>query len=127
MQTHDPMAIARSFGTYDFAEVAAFNESAIMVARPPDLDASDWEIHRDTDELLMVLAGSVKVEILGDNDQHVVSLTAGQFTVVPRGRWHRHVDLRDLVELFYMPGSNEESTAADPRLGESPDPTGKLS
>lgn len=125
MEPHDPLAIARGFASSDYAPVATFNDSAFFVARPPDLGASDWERHADTDELLLVLAGSVTVEILTEADRRFVPLTAGQFTVVPRGHWHRHVDLRGLVELFYMPGSCEESTAEDPRFdGRRSEPVG---
>jgi mannose-6-phosphate isomerase-like protein (cupin superfamily) len=67
-----------------------------------DLDASDWERDPDTDELLMVLDGSVTVEVLTDSDSRLVPLTAGQFTIVPRGLWHRHTMARDVIELFYM-------------------------
>jgi mannose-6-phosphate isomerase-like protein (cupin superfamily) len=68
----------------------------------------------------MVLQGSVTVEILTDSDNHLVPLTVGQFTIVPKGHWHRHRTPRDLIELFYMPGSSEESTADDPRLAPNP-------
>src|SRR3990170_2585574 len=80
------------------------------------LEQSDWELHPDTDELLMVLGGSVTVEILTDTDRHAVPLTAGTFVVVPKGHWHRHTDVRDVVEMFFTPGSTLETSADDPRL-----------
>jgi mannose-6-phosphate isomerase-like protein (cupin superfamily) len=79
-------------------------------------DQSDWELHPDTDELLMVLEGSVTVEILTAPDRHRLPLTAGQFTVVPKGHWHRHTDAHDVIEMFYTPGSTLESSADDPRV-----------
>jgi hypothetical protein len=45
----------------------------------------------------------------------LVVLTAGLFTVVPRGHWHRHRDVRDLVELYFTPGTSLASDAHDPR------------
>ncbi|BDH57058.1 cupin domain-containing protein [Tsukamurella sp. PLM1] len=80
------------------------------------LDTSDWELHPDTDELLMVLAGSVTVEILTAHDSTLVPLTAGQFAVVPKGHWHRHTLVHDVIEMFYTPGRTIESVAEDPRL-----------
>jgi mannose-6-phosphate isomerase-like protein (cupin superfamily) len=116
METYDAIAVAHTLPLFGRAEVAPFNQSGFFVIRPPDLDASNWEIHADTDEFLMVLEGSVTVEILTDHDSHLVPLVAGEFTVVPRGCWHRHTKARGVVELFYTPGSSQDSTAEDPRL-----------
>jgi mannose-6-phosphate isomerase-like protein (cupin superfamily) len=122
MKINDPIALARSIESFGFEQLAELNGVPLGVVRAPDLDvASTWERHPDTDELLMVLHGSVTVEILTDSDSRSVPLTTGQFTVVPTGHWHRHRSPRDLIELFYMPGSSEESTEADPRT--DPDPT----
>jgi hypothetical protein len=115
----DPVSAAHSLESYGFTPLAQFNGVPFCVLRAPDLDASDWERHPDTDELLMVLEGSVTVEVLTDTDSHLIPLTAGQFTIVPRGRWHRHTMARHVVELFYMPGTSEQSGAVDPRLDPS--------
>ena len=65
-------------------------------------------MHRDTDELLFALEGSVTIELFGNS---VASLVA------PRGRWHRHVNAVDLVELSHTPGqslgSDEPSMASE--------------
>jgi hypothetical protein len=39
----------------------------------------------------------------------------GQFVVVPRGLWHRHRNVRDLIEVYLTPGTTLQSAAADPR------------
>jgi mannose-6-phosphate isomerase-like protein (cupin superfamily) len=121
MKINDPIARARSIESFGFEQLGELNGVPLGVVRAPDLDVvSNWERHRDTDELLMVLQGSVTVEILTDSDSQSVPLTAGQFTVVPTGHWHRHRTPRDLIELFYTPGSSEESTAGDPRTDPNP-------
>ncbi|MGI5130808.1 hypothetical protein ACQEVB_28660 [Pseudonocardia sp. CA-107938] len=58
-------------------------------------------------------------EILTVDDRHRLTLSAGQFTIVPKGRWHRHVDARDVVELFHTPGATVNSDADDPRGAEA--------
>ena len=116
----DPVSAAHNLESYGFTALPRFNGVPFGVLRAPDLDASDWERHRDTDEFLMVLEGSVTVEVLTDSDSHLIPLTGGRFTIVPRGHWHRHTKARGVVEMFYMPGSNEQSTAIDPRLDPSP-------
>jgi mannose-6-phosphate isomerase-like protein (cupin superfamily) len=118
-----PVAAAYSLESYGCTPLAHFNGVPFSVLRAPDLDASDWERHPDTDELLMVLEGSVTVEVLTDSDSRLVPMTAGQFTIVPRGLWHRHTIARDVVELFYMPGSSEQSGAVDPRIDASTRPS----
>jgi len=74
-------------------------------------------MHPDTDELLFALEGSVTIELVGDGGNERVPLTAGCLVVVPRGRWHRHVDAADLVELYHTPGQSvacdDPSTASE--------------
>ncbi|GAA1317016.1 cupin domain-containing protein [Pseudonocardia xinjiangensis] len=115
MRSHDPVALAGNLSPFDFRELASFNGAAFCMYYGDRLDQSDWELHPDTDELLMVLSGSVTVEILTDTDHHRLPLTAGQFAIVPKGHWHRHVEVHDVVEMFYTPGATIESTANDPR------------
>jgi hypothetical protein len=54
--------------------------------------------------------------LFGDGGDQRIPLTAGSLVVVPRGRWHRHVDAVNLVELYLTPGqslrSNDPSTAS---------------
>jgi mannose-6-phosphate isomerase-like protein (cupin superfamily) len=113
---YDPIAVARTREAFDFFEFAPFNGASFAVFRGDGVDASDWELHDDTDELLFVLHGSVTVEILTDADSEDHHLTAGQFVVVPKGRWHRHRDVRDLIEMYFTPGSSVSSEAEDPRV-----------
>ncbi|WP_433657508.1 cupin domain-containing protein [Nocardia sp. CA-128927] len=115
MQSYHPLAIAKSLQPFDFHEIVGFNGASFAVFNGTDLATSDWELHPDTDELLMVLEGSVTVEILTDTESHRIPLTAGQFAIVPKGHWHRHTEVRDLVEMFFTPGETVESTAVDPR------------
>lgn len=116
MQSYDPLAIAKNLPPFDFHEFAGFNGASFAVFHGTDLATSDWELHPDTDELLMVLAGSVTVEILTDTESHRIPLTAGRFAIVPKGHWHRHTDVHDLVEMYFTPGASVGSTAVDPRV-----------
>jgi hypothetical protein len=62
MRIHDPIAIARNLAVFDFHELAPFNGGAFCMYYRDQGDQSDWELHPDTDELLMVLEGSITVE-----------------------------------------------------------------
>jgi mannose-6-phosphate isomerase-like protein (cupin superfamily) len=120
MHAHDPISIARSRDPFDFHEFAPFNGGAFAVFRSGgSLDVSEWEMHPDTDELLYVLEGHDTVEILGleaGSPSTLVPLDAGRFVVVPQGHWHRHRDVRDLVQLSFTPGASLASDAPDPRV-----------
>jgi mannose-6-phosphate isomerase-like protein (cupin superfamily) len=120
MRKYDPVAIARNLSPFEFVrELAPFNDAAFGIYRADRGDASNWELHPDTDELLMVLRGSVTVEILTGTDRHRLPLSAGQFTIVPKGHWHRHIAAREVVEMFYTPGASVHSDADDPRTAPS--------
>jgi mannose-6-phosphate isomerase-like protein (cupin superfamily) len=119
MRAHEPVSIAHALQPFDFHEFAPFNSGAFAVFRSGgSLEVSEWEMHPDTDELLYVLEGHDTVEILGaepGSASTMVPLDAGQFVVVPRGHWHRHRDVRDLVQLSFTPGTSLASSDEDPR------------
>ena len=104
MEKHTPRVIARDDPELAFNSFVAFNDQHFGVFRANVAGAAPWEMHPDTDELLHVLEGSVSVELYGEDGNQVVPLEAGQLVVVPRGRWHRHVDAVDLVEMYFTPG-----------------------
>lgn len=116
MPAYDPAQIAYAREPFDFHEFAPFNGASIAVFRGDGVDVSEWELHPDTDELLFVVSGSVTVEILTDSEPELHHLEAGQFVVVPKGLWHRHRDVRDLIEMYFTPGESLQSTAVDPRV-----------
>ncbi|MCV7315264.1 cupin domain-containing protein [Mycolicibacillus parakoreensis] len=124
MHRHDPIAIAKNLSAFEFRELAPFNGAAFCMYYGDRMVRSDWEMHPDTDELLLVLKGRVTVEILTDSDRYRLALTAGQFVIVPTGHWHRHVHVHDVIEVFFTPGTTVESTADDPRLCRVPSPSG---
>ncbi|GAB2546006.1 cupin domain-containing protein [Nocardia heshunensis] len=119
MRIHDPATLAKTLSPFDFRELESFNEGMFCMYYGDRLETSTWELHPDTDELLMVLSGTVTVEILTDTETHRHKLTPGSFVIVPKGHWHRHIDIHDVVEVFYTPGTTIESTATDPRHSEA--------
>lgn len=112
MDAHRPADIAANDPEFAFNEFAAFNDGRVGVFRGSAPGAGPWEMHPDTDELLFALAGSVTIEMYDPAGNETVPLTAGSLVVVPCGRWHRHVDADNLVELFHTPG--ESLHTADP-------------
>jgi mannose-6-phosphate isomerase-like protein (cupin superfamily) len=106
MDAHRPVDIARGDPELTFHEFVAFNNGHFAVFRASGAGAGPWEMHPDTDELLFALEGSVTVEVFDASGNELVPLQAGSLLVISRGRWHRHVDADDLVELYHTPGQS---------------------
>jgi mannose-6-phosphate isomerase-like protein (cupin superfamily) len=117
MDAHRPVEIARADPELAFHEFVPFNDGHFAVFRATGEGAGPWEMHPDTDELLFALEGSVTIELFDDGGNERVPLTAGSLVVVPQGRWHRHVDADNLVELYHTPGQSldcdDPATASD--------------
>ena len=106
MDAHRPVDIANADDEMTFHEFVAFNDGHFAVFRATATGAGPWEMHPDTDELLFALEGSVTIELFDHDGNERVPLAAGSLVVVPRGRWHRHVDAANLVELYHTPGQS---------------------
>jgi mannose-6-phosphate isomerase-like protein (cupin superfamily) len=106
MDAHCPVAIARADPELAFHEFVAFNNGHFAVFRANGAGAGPWEMHPDTDELLFALEGTVTIELFNPGGNELVPLAAGSLVVVPRGRWHRHLDADNLVELYHTPGTS---------------------
>jgi mannose-6-phosphate isomerase-like protein (cupin superfamily) len=76
-----------------------------------------WERHPKGDELLHVLEGEVKVELLQKSGRIArETVRAGSFYVVPRGLWHRPIQREPVVMLYATPSAGTQATFA----GEAP-------
>lgn len=77
-----------------------------------------WHRHQDEDELFLVLAGTLRMELRDG----VVELGPGQFLIVPRGVEHRPVAPQEVQVLLFEPvGTLNTGDAADPRTVEDPE------
>lgn len=110
MDAHCPVDIANADQEMTFHEFVAFNGGQLAVFRAHGDGAGPWEMHPDTDELLFALEGSVMIELFDRTGNQRVPLPAGSLLVVPRGRWHRHVDAVHLIELYHTPGQSISCT-----------------
>lgn len=63
------------------------------------------EVHPDGDEILYVIAGTLRVRAESDPD-HPVTLGTGEACIVRQGEWHK-VDVLEPTQLIYLtPGPN---------------------
>jgi mannose-6-phosphate isomerase-like protein (cupin superfamily) len=90
--------------------VGYYNDTKIQVAKSKGEFV--WHAHEDTDDLFLVLKGSVTIE-LRDGD---VELEEGELLVVPRGVEHRPVATEEahLLVLELRGTPNTGDAAAEP-------------
>lgn len=87
------------------AKVARFNGSEVMVAKA--LDSYAWHKHENTDDLFLVLTGSITIEM---RDRSVL-IGPGEMFVVPRGVEHRPVATEEAhFILIEPPGTAKDGT-----------------
>ncbi|GAA4972081.1 cupin domain-containing protein [Pseudonocardia tropica] len=77
-----------------------------------------WHTHEDTDELFLVLSGTIEIGIRDDGNTHFVRLGPKDVYVVPRGVEHRpSADAEAVVLLIERAGTLSTGDFA----GETPD------
>ncbi|MCP2166454.1 cupin domain-containing protein [Goodfellowiella coeruleoviolacea] len=91
--------------------------AAFHVETDADVHADHWEMHPNTEEVVAVLAGAVRVYLRpdhADEPEQETRLGAGEAFVVPRGRWHRlELDApSDLMSIGVRRGTRLEARAS---------------
>ena len=103
MKTHDITAIRQRFRDLDARaneSLGSFDDASIGIGRYVP-GASPWERHNNGDELLLVMDGSVQIEVLDGDSSSRTTLKEGALFVVPRGHWHQLV-AEAPVHIFYL-------------------------
>ena len=94
--------------------VAQFNGHDVMVVKAKGEFV--WHAHDDTDDLFLVLAGRLTIELR----DRTVALGPGELFVVPRGVEHRPVATEEvqllLIEPAGTPNTGDVETAAARRV-----------
>lgn len=114
MRAVDLLAEVSALDEVEFKELSRFADGTVGVFWAGS-GISPWERHPTTEELLLVLEGSVTIEVLTDDGSVDIDVLAGQAFVVPRGHWHRHKHNGTVKELYVTPGPSDMSFAEDPR------------
>ena len=92
-----------------FVDLIAFNQHSIS-AVAIEGTSPVWEMHPDTDELFLVTHGQLNVQILYGHELKVVSASAGNILVVPKGLWHKTSAEPATQFMYYTPGSTLHSS-----------------
>jgi len=95
-----------------FATIAQSTETGIYVGSFQGRSA--WERRPNGDELVQVIDGMATVTVIIDGKHHVLEMTEGVVTLVPKGCWHRF-DVPDRCSVMTMtPSPTEHFKGDDP-------------
>jgi mannose-6-phosphate isomerase-like protein (cupin superfamily)/ketosteroid isomerase-like protein len=98
--------------------LGCFDRASIGIGRYVP-GASPWERHANGDELLLVLDGSVDIEVLDEDRPSRSTLAEGSLFVVPRGHWHQLLAETPVTILYLSPPEDgAERTRDHPLLKE---------
>ncbi|WP_223789154.1 cupin domain-containing protein [Marinicella meishanensis] len=117
IKVNNPTKIAKKLDAMEFHDLGRFGDGSSGVFWGEASDWSPWEMHPECDELLHVLEGAIKLEILPEmgEDITVLELRTGDFVTVPKGLWHRQKLLAQTKEYYLTPGPTLHSHHLDPR------------
>ncbi len=94
-----------------------FRSCELMAIHDFDDDWSTWECHPCGDEVLVLLAGEISLQLrFTDGDQQITLSTIGQSVIVPKGIWHTAQIKVAAKVLFLTPGEKTQNRES-PKVG----------
>lgn len=98
---------------HSFSNLADFRDGGIFAAHFSG--SSGWERHPKGDELVQILEGSTRFDIIVDNDLQSLELSAGMMLVVPQDCWHRFDSENGVKVMTATPQPTKHLHVDDPR------------
>ena len=96
-----------------FANLANFRDGGIFAAHFSG--SSGWERHPKGDEIVQILDGATRFDIITNEGMQSLELSAGMLLVVPRGCWHRFESEHGVKVLTATPRPTRHCHVDDPR------------
>ena len=96
-----------------FMKLADFRDGALFAASFSG--ASGWERHLKGDEIVQILEGSTRLDIIVGEERESHHLSAGMLLVVPQGCWHQFFSDDGVKVLTATPQPTEHLHVDDPR------------
>jgi len=96
-----------------FATLAAYRDGGIFATH--FRGSSGWERHPHGDEVVQILEGATRFDILVDEVMQSLELSAGMLVVVPKGCWHRFASESGVKVLTITPKPTQHTHVDDPR------------
>ena len=96
-----------------FMKLADYRDGGLFAASFSG--SSGWERHLKGDEIVHILEGSTRLDIIVDDERESHHLCAGMLLVVPRGCWHQFFSDDGVKVLTATPQPTEHLHVDDPR------------
>ena len=96
-----------------FAMLSSYRDGGVFAAHFSG--NSGWERHPNGDEVVQILEGATRFDIIVDDVMQSLELSAGMLVVVPQGCWHRFESDAGVKVMTTTPRPTEHSHADDPR------------
>jgi mannose-6-phosphate isomerase-like protein (cupin superfamily) len=77
--------------------------------------SSGWERHPKGDEVVQILEGATRFDIIVDDVMQSLELSAGMMVVVPKGCWHRFESETGVKVMTITPKPTQHTHIDDPR------------
>ena len=98
---------------HSFMKLADFRDGALFAASFSG--SSGWERHLKGDEIVQILEGSTRLDIVVDDEIESHHLSAGMLLMVPRGCWHQFISEDGVKVMTATPQPTEHLHVDDPR------------
>ena len=76
---------------------------------------SGWERHPHGDEVVQILEGATRFDIIVEEVMQSLELSAGMLVVVPQGCWHRFESATGVKVMTVTPKPTQHTHVDDPR------------
>lgn len=96
-----------------FTTLADFRDGGIFAAHFSG--TSGWERHPKGDELVQILEGSTRFDIIVNDEIQSLELTSGMMLVVPQDCWHRFESQDGVKVMTATPRPTKHLHVDDPR------------
>ena len=96
-----------------FKKLADFRDGGLFAANFSG--SSGWERHPNGDEIVQILEGSTRFDIILGDEIESYRLSAGALLVVPQGCWHRFISEEGVKVMTATPQPTEHLHVDDPR------------
>jgi mannose-6-phosphate isomerase-like protein (cupin superfamily) len=96
-----------------FARLADYRDGGIFATH--FRGSSGWERHPNGDEVVQILEGATRFDIIVEDVLQALELSAGMLVVVPQGCWHRFESATGVKVMTITPQPTQHAHGDDPR------------
>jgi len=96
-----------------FATLSKYRDGGIFATHFSG--SSGWERHPNGDEVVQILEGATRFDIIVEDVLQALELSAGMMVVVPQGCWHRFESETGVKVMSITPKPTEHTHVEDPR------------